>query len=164
MFDISIIMMVLFIFLVISTYKDIKKSDSRNTDDNLAILSGLIIVVTIIFLIVSGTSYYDASMIYPNLLAKKAVATSLKSEISRIKNSYYPEKNNKIKSLLVHGSLDNMEQSKALSLYISKYAEAKSIFDSKLVKDQAICRMPIYWILGSNLVMNCGEILATKQL
>ena len=164
MFDICIIMMVLFIFLVISTYKDIKKSDSRNTDDNLAILSGLIIVVTIIFLIVSGTSYYDASMIYPNLLAKKAVATSLKSEISRIKNSYYPEKNNKIKSLLVHGSLDNMEQSKALSLYISKYAEAKSIFDSKLVKDQAICRMPIYWILGSNLVMNCGEILATKQL
>ena len=164
MFDISIIMMVLFIFLVISTYKDIKKSDSRNTDDNLAILSGLIIVVTIIFLIVSGTSYYDASMIYPNLLAKKAVATSLKSEISRIKNSYYPEKNNKIKSLLVHGSLDNMEQSKALSLYISKYAEAKSIFDSKLVKDQAICRMPVYWILGSNLVMNCGEILATKQL
>jgi membrane-associated HD superfamily phosphohydrolase len=164
MFATSILLMMFFIYLVIATYKDIKKSDSRNTDDNLAILSGLIIVVTIIFLIVSGTSYYDASMIYPNLLAKRAVATSLKSEIYRVRNSYYPEKNNEIKSILVHGSLDNMEQSKALSLYISKYAKAKSIFNSKLVKDQAICRMPVYWIIGSNLVMNCGEILATKQL
>ncbi len=164
MFSTSILLMMIFIFLVIVTYKDIKKSDSKNNDDNLAVLSGLTIVVTIIFLIVAGTSYYDASMIYPNLLAKRAIATSLKSEISRVRKSYYPEKDNKIKSLLVHGSLDNMEQSKALSMYVTKYAKAKSIFDSKLVKDQTICRMPIYWILGSNLVMGCNEILTTKQL
>ncbi len=164
MFSTSILLMMIFIFFVIVTHRDIKKSNSVNEDDNLAVLSGLTIVVTIIFLIVVGTSYYDASMIYPNLLAKKAVATSLKSEISRVRNSYYPEKDNKFKSLLVHGSLDNMEQSKALSLYISKYAKAKSIFDSKLAKDQAICRMPVYWILGSNLVMGCNEILTTKQL
>lgn len=164
MFALTSILMMFFIFFAITVYKEIKKSNSRDREDNLSALSALIILVSILFFIFAGASYYYASMIYPNLLAKRAIATSLKSEISRIKNSYYPEKNNKIKSLLVHGSLDNMEQSKALSLYISKYAEAKSIFDSKLVKDQAICRMPVYWILGSNLVMNCGEILATKQL
>ena len=106
-------------------------------------------------------SIIAASMIYPNLSSRKAIAISLRSEIVRIKKSYYPQKS---RGKLIGGSLDNMKQSTNLSLYITKYAKAKAKFNASLAKDKAICNIPIYWIFGSNIAMNCNAIMNMKNL
>ena len=57
-----------------------------------------------------------------------------------------------------------MKQSTALSMYIAKYAQAKAKFNASLAKNKAICSMPIYWIFGSNIVMDCNAITNMKNL
>ena len=118
-------------------------------------------IVSFLLTVIMVVSIYKASMIYPTLLSHKATAISLRSEIVRIKKSYYPQKNN---GKFIGGPLDNMKQSTALSLYIAKYAKAKAKFNASLAKNKAICNMPIYWIFGSNIVMNCNAITNMKNL
>ena len=117
--------------------------------------------VSFILTVIMVVSIYKASMIYPKLLSCKATAISLQSEIIRIKKSYYPQKSS---GKFIGGSLDNMKQSTALSLYIAKYAKAKAKFNASLAKNKAICSMPIYWIFGSNIVMDCNAITNMKNL
>ncbi len=130
-------------------------------EDAIATVFGLSVAGGVFLLAIVGVSIYKATMIYPALLAKKATAISLKSEIIRIKKSYYPQKSS---GKFIGGSLDNMKQSTALSLYIAKYAKAKAKFNASLAKNKAICSMPIYWIFGSNIVMDCNAITNMKNL
>ncbi len=116
---------------------------------------------TVLLAVIITISIFVASMVYPKLLSKKATAISLRSEIIRIKKSYYPQKSS---GKFIGGSLDNMKQSTALSMYIAKYAKAKAKFNASLAKNKAICSMPIYWIFGSNIVMDCNAITNMKNL
>jgi len=116
---------------------------------------------TVLLAVIITISIFVASMVYPKLLSKKATAISLRSEIIRIKKSYYPQKSS---GKFIGGSLDNMKQSTALSMYIAKYAQAKAKFNASLAKNKAICSMPIYWIFGSNIVMDCNAITNMKNL
>ena len=116
---------------------------------------------TVLLAVIITISIFVASMVYPKLLSKKATAISLRSEIIRIKKSYYPQKSS---GKFIGGSLDNMKQSTALSMYIAKYAKAKAKFNASLAKNKAICSMPIYWIFGSNIVMDCNAITNMKSL
>ena len=116
---------------------------------------------TVLLAVIITISIFVASMVYPKLLSKKATAISLRSEIIRIKKSYYPQKSS---GKFIGGSLDNMKQSTALSMYIAKYAKAKAKFNAYLAKNKAICDMPIYWIFGSNIVMDCNAITNMKSL
>ena len=118
-------------------------------------------IVSFLLTVIMVVSIYKASMIYPTLLSRKETAISLKSEIIRIKKSYYPQKSI---GKFIAGSLDNMKQSTVLSMYIAKYAKAKAKFNASLAKNKAICSMPIYWIFGSNIVMDCNAIINMKSL
>ena len=139
----------------------LKMVSNYNRDEAISDLFSYCLFGVVILGTVAAISIFVASMIYPTLLSRKATAISLKSEIIRIKKSYYPQKSS---GKFIGGSLDNMKQSTALSLYIAKYAKAKAKFNASLAKNKAICSMPIYWIFGSNIVMDCNAITNMKNL
>ena len=139
----------------------LKMVSNYNRDEAMSDLFVFCLFGMIVLGVVATVSIFKASMVYPRLLSKKATAISLKSEISRIKKSYYPQKSS---GKFIGGSLDNMKQSTTLSLYIAKYAKAKAVFNASLAKNKAICDMPIYWIFGSNIVMDCNAITTMKSL
>ena len=154
----GIIMVIVVVFQLKSISKIVPKYNRRAELEEVGYecLFGTVLLAVIITI-----SIFVASMVYPKLLSKKATAISLRSEIIRIKKSYYPQKSS---GKFIGGSLDNMKQSTALSLYIAKYAQAKAKFNASLAKNKAVCSMPIYWIFGSNIVMDCNAITNMKNL
>jgi len=88
--------------------------------------------------------------VYPDLMAQRTAVMSIKSEIQSVKNSRYSEVagGTLVGGTLVGGSLDNMEQSKTLSVYISKYAEAKARFNQDLTRAKIARTMPVLFWFG----------------
>lgn len=97
---------------------------------------------------------------FPNLVAQQEKALSLKSEIETMRSAYYPQSGT---GSLVGGSLDNMQQSKALSNYVSNYATAKSEYNQSLQSAKARLNMPFYWWLGDTIFMS-KEILKMERI
>ena len=110
-------------------------------------LIGLGLMITLV-LAGKGISYY------PELKAQQEKVFALQSEIGRITDARYSS----IKSgSLVGGSLDNMNQSTALSLYIAEYARTKAEYNKDLTYAQTIKKITMYKWFGYSLFM-CDEI------
>jgi len=142
----TIIFFVLFLILV-----------NKNTEKKEEVDAILVMLTLFVFFgIVSAILYVQAVGIYPYLKAKESKVLALRSEIIKIKKSFYVKGEGH--SLLIGGSLDNMKQSTNLSLYISKYAKSKSNFAYSLTNNKTACNILPYWILGSNIAMDCPAI------
>lgn len=100
-------------------------------------LSVIIVIFPIIFTIIGLT-------VYPNMVAQRAGCLALQSEIETIRQAHYSE----VKSgQFVGGAMDNFEQSKALSTYISEYAKEKARYNSDLARYKLYQRDEIYrWL------------------
>ncbi|MHB1681189.1 MAG: hypothetical protein ACYCTB_11915 [bacterium] len=125
-------------------------------DNNYIHIAVMLGTVTIVSLIISANLYFAAIGVYPHLEAQKSKVLALKSEIIRIKKSFYAE--GKRPALLIGGSLDNIKQSTNLSIYISKYAKSKANFAYDIAKYKTACNVLPYWIIGSNIAMDCPAI------
>lgn len=98
---------------------------------------------------------------YPELLAEKESALSLKENIQDVRNSYYTEQ--KGSSVLIDGSLTNIKQSTILSEYIRAYARKKASFNQRLKWVQETKKMAFFHIFGSATFVS-KEVFNIKRI
>lgn len=78
---------------------------------------------------------------YASLLSSQEEAISIGSEIETMRSAHYSSVSG---GTLVGGSLDNMQQSQALSNYIRMYVKTKTHYNRALVGAKIRKTMPIY--------------------
>lgn len=131
--------------------KDEEAQDTLIIASLVFFVASLIIAVSMVF---SGVS------VYPKLKGLQQEALSLKSEIKTIKEAQYQ---NVSSGRLVGGSLDNFQQSKALSEYISKYAEKKAEYNRELTETKTRKCILIYKLFGDTLFIS-KKVLQLKEI
>lgn len=89
----------------------------------------------------------DGLYTLPSLIEKRETVLALKSEIETIRMAYYNTKS----GALIGGSLDNLQQSKILSEYISNYARAKANYNSELEKCKNMYNNKVFYWFGNTM-------------
>ncbi len=97
---------------------------------------------------------------YPSLVSMREEVLALKSEIETVRSAYYPQSN---VGTFIGGSLDNMQQSKELSVYIINYSQKKSQYNKALACVKTRLKIKLYWWLGDTLFMS-KDILKMEEL
>lgn len=130
--------------------------DSKGSSDDVGptlFMLALSFVIAIIP-IASGASCY------PWLIAEKARVVSLKEEIETLRGAHYGDVEG---GVFVGGSLDNLQQSKELSIYIKEYATLKAQYNAQLASDKVKKQTAFYiWFGGSGFASK--KILELKKL
>ncbi len=90
-------------------------------------------------------------LIYPDVVAQREGCLALQSEIGTIRQAHYPG----IKSgQFVGGAIDNFEQSKVLSTYISEYAKEKACYNRNLARYKLYQKDQIYRWFGIGFLIS----------
>ena len=126
--------------------------DSSSGRYALGIVCVWITIISGVFNVALGV---DGVSAYQRLMGLKAGVLSLQGEIKRVENAYYPSQG---QGSVISGSVENMQQSTALSNYIAQYAEEKAKYNRMLA--QALTRKisRIYFWFGDSMYLD-KEIL-----
>lgn len=129
--------------ILVSFYFEVKREDGA---------AGCLFVVGILCLFTILAFGVDGIGCYPYLSAMREGVLSLQSEINTVKQARYSDVN---KGRLIGGSLDNIEQSKTLSAYITVYAEKKAKFNQDLKAAQTYKSMRVtFWFANAMFIAN----------
>lgn len=86
-----------------------------------------------VVLLISFIMFFTGVYVFLNLETKRQEVVSLQSEIETVRSAHYSDIESGSR---VGGTLDNLQQSTALSNYLKLYAQHKAAFNAALVRYQ----------------------------